>query len=156
MKKILLINALIASTLTCAFVVRAQAAETLPFDYVWEINMGHGRVERGLSRTFKMSDLDMAALHPTMACHDDETLVNGGCSAIYGVTLQGSMPLTFRSKPNEHKWICNFASDMSSALGLDGNKPTTALPSDQLTGATYLVLTCEKKALKPCRGFACN
>lgn len=120
--------------------------DTLPSDYVWEIDMGHGRIERGLSRTFKMSELGMAALHPTLACHDDETLVNGGCSAVFGVTLQGSMPLTLRSKPNEHKWICSFAADLGSALGLDGNKPATTLPADQLMGSTYLVLTCEKNA----------
>ncbi len=148
MKMFSFINALIVSTLTCGFGLNASAVtasdKTLPSDYVWEIDMGHGRIERGLSRTFKMSDLGMEALHPSMACHDDETLVNGGCSAIYGVSLQGSMPLTLRSKPDVHKWICNFASDMSSALGLDGNKPTTALPADQLTGATYLILTCEK------------
>ena len=148
MKNILFINFLIASTLTCSFGANTFASatpdKTLPADYVWEIDMGHGRIERGLSRSFKMSELGMEALHPSMACHDDETLVNGGCSAIYGVTLQGSMPLTLRSKPDVHKWICNFSADMSSALGLDGNKPNAALPADQLTGATYLILTCEK------------
>lgn len=132
--------------LALSFISAAAQAVTLPSDYVWEIDMGHGRIERGLSRTFKMNELGMEALHPSMACHDDETLVNGGCSAIYGVTLQGSMPLTLRSKPTEHKWICNFAADMNSALGLDGNKPATTLPADQLTGATYLILTCEKNA----------
>lgn len=129
------------STLTTA-----HAAEIkYPSDYTWEIDMGNGRIERGLSRTFKMNELDMQALHPSLGCQADETLVNGGCSAIYGVTMQGSMPLTLRSKPNEHKWICNFAADLGSALGLDGNKPATALPADQLKGATYLILTCEKK-----------
>ena len=119
-------------------------AETkLPAEYVWEKPAGTNRIERGVSLTVKMSDVKDGFQFQQLACHPDESLLNGGCVAVYGFKLQGSMPLNTSDSPLS-RWSCDYNSDLASALTLEGNKPAVSLPADQLQGTMYIVLTCEK------------
>ncbi len=171
MKQIVFLTSILLSIVTSTLLTLASASTTLdeikavtanaskyPFDYVWEKPSGANRIQRGISTTSKLNELSSRSLNPILTCHADETLVNGGCSAVYGFKLQGGMPLAQTSDPGVEKWICNFDVDLASALTVDGDKqpPQTFLPADQLTGTTYIVVTCEKTARKPCKGLTCN
>ena len=119
------------------------AEAKLPSEYVWEKPAGINRIERGVSLTVKMSDVKDGFQFQQLACHPDENLLNGGCVAVYGFKLQGSMPLNTSDSPLS-RWSCDYNSDLSTALTLDGAKPAAVLPADQLQGTMYIVLTCEK------------
>ncbi len=113
--------------------------------YVWAKDIGNNRIERGIGATVLLQPLIGTIERLTNACADDELLVNGGCVTAYGFRLSGSIPFSSRSSLTHNTWICIGDPDLSTALTIQGNKPTPQTPQSDLTGYLEIVLTCEKK-----------